>query len=82
MRYSTIAHLGPQHFPLHARPTAEQDVLLRQFAGVVRLADNLPLEQRRHWWRHMKWGCRGTLFQLRRLRKIAAIDPDDVPAYV
>ncbi|MFA1626245.1 helix-turn-helix domain-containing protein, partial [Rhizobium mongolense] len=35
-------------------PTAEQEVLLRQFAGVVRLVYNLALEQRRDWWRHYR----------------------------
>jgi putative transposase len=35
-------------------PSAEQDVLFRQFAGVVRLVYNLALEQRRDWWRHYR----------------------------
>jgi putative transposase len=34
------------------RPTAEQEALFRQFAGVCRLVYNLALEQRRDWWRH------------------------------
>src|SRR5215217_1956685 len=33
------------------RPTAEQEALFRQFAGVCRLVYNLALEQRRDWWR-------------------------------
>ena len=33
-------------------PTAEQETLFRQFAGVCRLVYNLALEQRRDWWRH------------------------------
>ena len=33
-------------------PTAEQEALFRQFAGVCRLVYNLALEQRRDWWRH------------------------------
>src|SRR5215210_1441086 len=32
-------------------PTAEQEALFRQFAGVCRLIYNLALEQRQHWWR-------------------------------
>jgi transposase len=41
-------------------PTAEQEVLFRQFAGVCRLIYNLALEQRRDWWRHYQrqTGCR------------------------
>src|SRR5215207_2307100 len=31
-------------------PTAEQEALFRQFAGVCRLVYNLALEQRQHWW--------------------------------
>src|SRR5215218_3998807 len=31
-------------------PTAEQEALFRQFAGVCRLIYNLALEQRQHWW--------------------------------
>ena len=42
-------------------PDPEQEVLLRQFAGVVRLVYNLALEQRREWWRHY---CRRTGSQL------------------
>src|SRR5215218_6187090 len=34
------------------RPTAEQEALFRQFAGVCRLVYNPALEQRRDWWRH------------------------------
>jgi len=33
-------------------PTAEQEVLFRQFSGVCRLIYNLALEQRRDFWRH------------------------------
>src|SRR5215211_1001055 len=33
-------------------PTAAQETILRQFAGVCRLVYNLALEQRRDWWRH------------------------------
>src|SRR5690606_5998526 len=41
-------------------PTAEQEGLFRQFAGVCRLIYNLALEQRRDWWRHYQrqTGCR------------------------
>jgi putative transposase len=35
-------------------PTAEQETLFRQFAGVCRLVYNLALEQRREWWRHFE----------------------------
>src|SRR5215213_2254183 len=31
-------------------PTAKQEALFRQFAGVCRLIYNLALEQRQHWW--------------------------------
>ncbi|MFA1626780.1 helix-turn-helix domain-containing protein, partial [Rhizobium mongolense] len=41
-------------FRYQLAPTAEQEVLLRQFAGVVRLVYNLALEQRRDWWRHYR----------------------------
>src|SRR5215204_711946 len=34
------------------RPTAEQEALFRQFAGVCRLVYNLAVEQRRDWRRH------------------------------
>ena len=35
-------------------PTAKQETLFRQFAGVCRLVYNLALEQRREWWRHFE----------------------------
>lgn len=35
-------------------PTAEQEVLFRQFAGVCRLVYNLALEQRRDFWRQFQ----------------------------
>ena len=34
------------------KPTAEQERLFSQHAGVCRLVYNLALEQRRDWWRH------------------------------
>jgi putative transposase len=34
------------------KPTAEQEQLFSQHAGVCRLVYNLALEQRRDWWRH------------------------------
>ena len=38
-------------FRFKLRPTAEQESLFRQTAGVCRLVYNLALEQRRDWWR-------------------------------
>ena len=35
-------------------PTAEQEVLFRQFSGVCRLVYNLALEQRRDFWRQYR----------------------------
>jgi putative transposase len=35
-------------------PTPDQEHLMRQFAGVVRLVYNLALEQRRDWWRQYR----------------------------
>jgi putative transposase len=40
------------HYKL--QPSAGQEALFRQFAGVCRLIYNLALEQRRHWWRHFE----------------------------
>lgn len=39
-------------FTYHLRPTAEQEILFGQFAGVCRLVWNLALEQRRNHWRN------------------------------
>jgi len=47
-----IAMVLHRAFRYRLSATAEQEALLRQFAGVVRLVYNLALEQRRDWWRH------------------------------
>ena len=39
-------------FRYKLQPSAEQEALFRQFAGVCRLVYNLALEQRRDWWQH------------------------------
>lgn len=39
-------------FTYRLKPTAEQERLFLQHAGVCRLVYNLALEQRRDWWRH------------------------------
>ena len=41
-------------FRFKLSPTAEQEALFRQFAGVCRLVYNLALEQHRDWWRHFE----------------------------
>ncbi|MFA1677006.1 helix-turn-helix domain-containing protein, partial [Rhizobium mongolense] len=54
-------------------PTAEQEVLLRQFAGVVRLVYNLALEQRRDWWRHYRRQTGNRLNDLAQARELTAL---------
>lgn len=54
-------------------PTAEQEVLLRQFAGVVRLVYNLALEQRRDWWRQYRRRTGKTLSVAVQCRELTAL---------
>jgi len=54
-------------------PSAEQDALLRQFAGVVRLVYNLALEQRRDWWRHYQRQTGGWLNYVAQARELTAL---------
>src|SRR5215204_6037659 len=49
-------------------PTAEQDALFRQFAGVCRLVYNLALEQRATWGRRHRLGYVQQAAELTRLR--------------
>lgn len=54
-------------------PSAEQDALLRQFAGVVRLVYNLALEQRRDWWRHYRRQTGSYLTYIAQARELTAL---------
>jgi putative transposase len=49
-------------------PTAEQDALFRQFAGVCRLVYNLALDQRATWGRRHRLGYVQQAAELTRLR--------------
>ena len=54
-------------------PSTEQDALLRQFAGVVRLVYNLALEQRRDWWRHYRRQTGSYLTYIAQARELTAL---------
>ena len=54
-------------------PTAEQETLLRQFAGVCRLIYNLALEQRRDWWRHYERETGAKLNYVAQARQLTAL---------
>ncbi|WFU89026.1 transposase [Rhizobium sp. CC1099] len=60
-------------FRYQLAPTAEQEVLLRQFAGVVRLVYNLALEQRRDWWRHYRRQTGNRLNDIAQARELTAL---------
>lgn len=51
----------------------QQQVRLRQFAGVVRLVYNLALEQRRDWWRHYRRATGGNLNYVAQARELTAL---------
>ncbi|QXX76515.1 RNA-guided endonuclease TnpB family protein [Methylovirgula sp. HY1] len=56
-------------------PTADQETLFRQFAGVCRLVYNLALEQRHDWWRQFERTTKSKLnyvAQARELTKLRA----------
>lgn len=54
-------------------PTPKQEVLFRQFAGVVRLVYNLALEQRRDWWRHYQRHMGGKLNYVAQARELTML---------
>ena len=54
-------------------PTAEQETLFRQFAGVCRLIYNLALEQRRDWWRHYERETGAKLNYVAQARQLTAL---------
>jgi putative transposase len=60
-------------FRYRLAPSAEQDALLRQFAGVVRLVYNLALEQRRDWWRHYRRLTGSHLTYIAQARELTAL---------
>jgi putative transposase len=54
-------------------PSAEQESLFRQFAGVCRLIYNLALEQRRDWWRHVERETGSKLNYIAQARDLTAL---------
>lgn len=60
-------------FRFKLAPTSQQEALLRQFAGVVRLLYNLALEQRRDWWRHYQSQTGSRLNYVAQARELTAL---------
>ncbi|MBR2655169.1 MAG: transposase [Loktanella sp.] len=54
-------------------PETNQETLLRQFSGVVRLVYNLALEQRSEWWRHYQRQTGGRLNYVAQARELTAL---------
>lgn len=54
-------------------PTAEQETLFRQFAGVCRLIYNIALEQRRDWWRQYEANTGSRLNYVSQARELTAL---------
>ena len=54
-------------------PTAEQEVLLRQFSGVCRLVYDLALEQRRDFWRQYRRQTGQSLNYVAQARQLTAL---------
>ena len=54
-------------------PSAEQEQLFRQFAGVCRLVYNLALEQRRDWYRQYEANRKGRLNYIAQARELTAL---------
>src|SRR5687767_5935508 len=60
-------------FRYKLQPSAEQEALLRQFAGVCRLVYNLALEQRRIWWQHYERETGSKLNYVAQARELTAL---------
>lgn len=54
-------------------PTAKQETLFRQFAGVCRLIYNIALEQRRDWWRQYEANTGSRLNYVSQARELTAL---------
>ena len=60
-------------FRYKLQPSAEQEALFRQFAGVCRLVYNLALEQRRDWWKHYERETGSKLTYVAQARELTAL---------